>query len=167
MVSASQAVSLASLHTDVLLSPHRRTATGVPQEDSVEVEVAISRIRNGQQSPHKVLVLDGAAVLELKGETSFRVECNGWSGVLGSNDVQDVAKWITAITHWTLQGKKNRYSSFCPPRTNVNAKWYIDGEPTYTAMADAMESAKRCIFLADWYLSAVDAKYLTCKLGLW
>jgi phospholipase D1/2 len=51
-----------------------------------------------------------------------------------------------------LQGKRNRYSSFRPPHASIPAQWYVDGEDTYEAIADAIESARNCIFVADWFL---------------
>jgi phosphatidylserine/phosphatidylglycerophosphate/cardiolipin synthase-like enzyme len=61
-------------------------------------------------------------------------------------------QWITCISHWSLQGKRNRYASFRPPHASIPAQWYVDGEDTYEAVADAIESARKCIFVADWFL---------------
>jgi phospholipase D1/2 len=47
---------------------------------------------------------------------------------------------------------KIRFDSYAPIRENINAKWYVDGESTFSAIADAIESAKETIFITDWFL---------------
>lgn len=71
---------------------------------------------------------------------------------MACDSVPTTARWITCISHWSLQGKKNRFSSFRPPHSSIPAKWFVDGEDTYEAIADALESARHCIFVADWFL---------------
>lgn len=77
----------------------------------------------------------------------------------------------STISYWRLQGKNNRYASFCPPRDTIEANWYVDGKDTYKAMADgtcplllvpemlrslnaAIDAAKYNIFVADWFMIA-------------
>lgn len=146
--SSSSSLSVSSSNSSASVSP-RPSTSGIRSSSN---EALLSKIRTGRHHPHKVVVLDGAAVTELKGEMSFRLECNGWVGVLSCDSVPATAKWITCISHWSLQGKRNRYSSFRPPHASIPAQWYVDGEDTYEAIADAIESARNCIFVADWFL---------------
>ncbi|CAG2219287.1 PLD1_2 [Mytilus edulis] len=48
---------------------------------------------------------------------------------------------------------KNRFNSFAPVRENSYAKWFIDGCSYFSAVAEALESAKEEIFITDWWLS--------------
>ncbi|OQV12648.1 Phospholipase D1 [Hypsibius exemplaris] len=45
------------------------------------------------------------------------------------------------------------YGSSFPVRDNVPAKWFIDGAPYMSAVADALELAEEEIFITDWWLS--------------
>ena len=48
-----------------------------------------------------------------------------------------------------------RYHSFAPERTDINAKWYIDGEDYFSDLADAIEDATAEIFITDWSMNPV------------
>jgi hypothetical protein len=62
-------------------------------------------------------------------------------------------------THWghlcaTLhQTVHNQYHSFAPPRTQCDAKWYVDGCSYFYAMSIAIEQAHSQIWIMDWWLS--------------
>ena len=47
----------------------------------------------------------------------------------------------------------NRYGSFAPVRCANQASWFVDGSGYMDAVADAIDSAKEEIFIADWWLS--------------
>lgn len=49
--------------------------------------------------------------------------------------------------------QRNRYSSFAPQREESLGTWFVDGCDYMSAVADAMESAREEIFIADWWLS--------------
>ncbi|XP_034255321.1 phospholipase D1 isoform X2 [Thrips palmi] len=49
--------------------------------------------------------------------------------------------------------QRNRMGSFAPVRMDTQASWFVDGSSYMAAVADAMESAKEEIFIADWWLS--------------
>ncbi|XP_074110458.1 phospholipase D isoform X1 [Cotesia typhae] len=55
------------------------------------------------------------------------------------------------------QGKcfiqQNPHRSFAPYRSPTSATWFIDGSTYMSAVADALESAKEEIFIADWWIS--------------
>ncbi|XP_025829452.1 LOW QUALITY PROTEIN: phospholipase D2 [Agrilus planipennis] len=61
----------------------------------------------------------------------------------------------------------NQHHSFAPIRNNIIASWFVDGATYMEAVADAIESAKEEVFIADWWLSpeiylkrpAVDGDY--------
>jgi phospholipase D1/2 len=47
----------------------------------------------------------------------------------------------------------NRFGSFVPERPNTKAKWYASGKYAFAAIADAIESAKRQVFITCNWLS--------------
>lgn len=49
--------------------------------------------------------------------------------------------------------RKNRFNSFAPVREKSYAKWFIDGCTYFSAVAEALESAKEEIYITDWWLS--------------
>eukprot|EP00118_Oscarella_pearsei_P008910 m.48261 g.48261 ORF g.48261 m.48261 type:complete len:960 (+) comp33867_c0_seq7:82-2961(+) len=51
---------------------------------------------------------------------------------------------------WT---EKHRFDSFAPVREESQAKWFICGSGYFEAVADALESAQKEIFIADWWLT--------------
>lgn len=38
-------------------------------------------------------------------------------------------------------------------REGIQARWYIDGRDYYADLADAMEAAKKTIFITDWFIT--------------
>ena len=67
-------------------------------------------------------------------------------------------EWLKSVTNvknlpaWDFISL-NRFKSFAPLRLNSHAKWFVDGDLYMMAVADAMESAQKVIFIADWWLS--------------
>ncbi|KAI8973863.1 hypothetical protein BDB01DRAFT_854129 [Pilobolus umbonatus] len=59
-------------------------------------------------------------------------------------------KWMKDNSPWI---EENRYGSYAPKRNNVKAKWFVDGQDYYDAVAEAILSAKSEIFIEDWWLS--------------
>ncbi|OWF47594.1 Phospholipase D1 [Mizuhopecten yessoensis] len=49
--------------------------------------------------------------------------------------------------------QENRFQSFAPVREPSYAKWFVDGDSYFSAVADALESAKEEIYITDWWLS--------------
>ncbi|XP_033740718.1 phospholipase D1-like [Pecten maximus] len=49
--------------------------------------------------------------------------------------------------------QENRFQSFAPIREPSYAKWFVDGDSYFSAVADALESAKEEIYITDWWLS--------------
>ncbi|XP_067107933.1 phospholipase D1 [Osmerus mordax] len=47
----------------------------------------------------------------------------------------------------------HRFGSFARQNINVPAKWYVNGKPYMSDLADALEEAKEEIFITDWWLS--------------
>ncbi|XP_054157366.1 phospholipase D1-like [Oppia nitens] len=68
---------------------------------------------------------------------------------------QELAEYLmkTAQTYGRDFTSANRYDSFAPIREDVYAQWFIDGAAHFEAVADALESAKQDILIADWWLS--------------
>jgi len=49
--------------------------------------------------------------------------------------------------------KNNPHDSFAETRGNVHVKWYVDGKDYFYAVSEALSSAKKEIFIEDWWLS--------------
>ena len=45
------------------------------------------------------------------------------------------------------------HGSSYPVRDDIPAKWFIDGAPYMSALADALEEAQEEIFITDWWLT--------------
>ncbi|XP_065319459.1 phospholipase D1-like isoform X1 [Gordionus sp. m RMFG-2023] len=52
-----------------------------------------------------------------------------------------------------LMMQQQRYKSFAPVRPDSHAFWFVDGASYFSAVADALYSAKDEIFITDWWLS--------------
>ncbi|CAK4078868.1 unnamed protein product [Aphanomyces euteiches] len=73
----------------------------------------------------------------------------------------DCIKWANAIraaveaSEWTA-GRHHRDGSFAAPRRSLKdgakAQWYVDGQDTFAAMLQAIESAKTQLFIAGWWI---------------
>ncbi|GFS13250.1 phospholipase D1 [Elysia marginata] len=46
-----------------------------------------------------------------------------------------------------------RFGSFAPARENTHARWFVDGNTYFEAVADALEKAREEIYITDWWLS--------------
>ena len=53
----------------------------------------------------------------------------------------------------TSWGKKNRFDSFAPIRSNVFAQWLVDGRDYMWNVSRAISMAKDVIYIHDWWLS--------------
>ena len=66
--------------------------------------------------------------------------------------------WIDAInrafnsSEWSPNFDK-RFNSFAPQRENNYCKWFVDGESYFSAVYDALISAKSEVYITDWWLS--------------
>ncbi|CAE6455100.1 unnamed protein product [Rhizoctonia solani] len=49
--------------------------------------------------------------------------------------------------------KGHRFQSFADIRDNNTVKWHIDGHDYFWALSEILDSAKKCIFILDWWLS--------------
>ena len=47
----------------------------------------------------------------------------------------------------------HRFGSFCPPRLQERAHWYVDGVEYFPKVFKAIENAKSQIMIADWMLN--------------
>lgn len=45
------------------------------------------------------------------------------------------------------------HGSFAPVRENIPTKWFINGAPFMSAVADVLENAKEEIFIGGWWIS--------------
>eukprot|EP01102_Stenamoeba_stenopodia_P018021 TRINITY_DN6556_c0_g2_i1.p1 TRINITY_DN6556_c0_g2~~TRINITY_DN6556_c0_g2_i1.p1 ORF type:complete len:1330 (+),score=341.95 TRINITY_DN6556_c0_g2_i1:180-4169(+) len=86
----------------------------------------------------------------------FQIETpNGYRRMFAAETQEELMEWMEALsTHVKKKDPAfNRFGSFAPEREGITAIWYIDGKSTYVAMVDAIKSAKKEIFITDWFLS--------------
>ncbi|KAI8991905.1 hypothetical protein BDF20DRAFT_812470 [Mycotypha africana] len=65
-----------------------------------------------------------------------------------------------------LMNEKHRYDSFAAVRHNAQVKYYIDGHNYCWAVSEAIERARECIYIEDWwlYLRRPPSKYPEYRL---
>lgn len=51
-----------------------------------------------------------------------------------------------------LANEKHRYDSFAAVRHDAQVKFFIDGQNYCWAVSEAIENAKECIYIEDWWL---------------
>lgn len=67
----------------------------------------------------------------------------------------ELVDWVTSILESISRNpycKLNPFISFAPPRIKNQAKWYINAENYYQDIAQDIKSAKREIFITDWWM---------------
>ncbi|KAI8365162.1 hypothetical protein BD560DRAFT_402302 [Blakeslea trispora] len=98
----------------------------------------VSKVFGAVQQMH-LAISNGSRKIEIKVPTSRHMD--EWIGML--NRVQAESPWMM----------NHRFGSFAPIRENTNAKWFIDGQDYFEAVAQAILTAKSDIFIEDWWLS--------------
>lgn len=75
--------------------------------------------------------------------------------IQGDDEPSTQSQNTTANLSNTIQSQNggNRFDSFAPPRTGNEAKWYVDGCGYMWAVSVAIEEARECIWILDWWLS--------------
>ncbi len=63
---------------------------------------------------------------------------------------EESIKQMATATPWA---KPNRFDSFAPPRTDVFARWLVDGRDHMWNVSRAISMAKDVIYIHDWWLS--------------
>ncbi|KAI7906284.1 uncharacterized protein BX663DRAFT_577093 [Cokeromyces recurvatus] len=62
-------------------------------------------------------------------------------------------KSIQSVSQNSIWCKPNRFDSFAPIRHNIPLTWYVDGRDYLWDISVALENAKECIYIHDWWLS--------------
>jgi phospholipase D1/2 len=73
-----------------------------------------------------------------------------------SRDIRVMHEWYMssqALLKQTRFVSRYRYGSFAPIREKIQAKWYIDGQDYFSAVADAIEGATEKIYIEGWWVS--------------
>ncbi|KAI9486219.1 MAG: hypothetical protein EXX96DRAFT_626299 [Benjaminiella poitrasii] len=60
---------------------------------------------------------------------------------------------IQTLSQQSVWCKPNRFDSFAPIRHNVPAAWFVDGRDYLWDVSVALDNAKECIYIHDWWLS--------------
>ncbi|KAI7865707.1 hypothetical protein BDF14DRAFT_1729766 [Spinellus fusiger] len=69
---------------------------------------------------------------------------------------RQVEEWMESIKKVSKESpwvKNHRFGSFAPVRHHAKAKWFVDGEDHFNAVAEAILAAKKEIYISDWWLS--------------
>jgi phospholipase D1/2 len=53
----------------------------------------------------------------------------------------------------SLKSHGNRFDSFAPDREDSRVRWFVDGQDYMSAVADAIEAAKKEILITDWQMN--------------
>lgn len=59
---------------------------------------------------------------------------------------------IQTMADNSVWAKENRFKSFAPIRYNAAATWFVDGRDYFWDVSVALENAKECIYIHDWWL---------------
>jgi phosphatidylserine/phosphatidylglycerophosphate/cardiolipin synthase-like enzyme len=62
-------------------------------------------------------------------------------------------KSIQIMAQNSIWCKNNRFGSFAPIRVNTPVAWFVDGRDYFWDMSVALENARECIYIHDWWLS--------------
>jgi phospholipase D1/2 len=87
---------------------------------------------------------------------SFTVENNERLIKFSATQEKEISTFVESIqlmkenTPWS---RVNRFDSFAPVRKNVYARWFVDGRDYFWALSEALEFARDCIYIMDWWLS--------------
>ncbi|KAI7866085.1 hypothetical protein BDF14DRAFT_1818672 [Spinellus fusiger] len=87
----------------------------------------------------RILITNGSQRIKVKCPTTRLAD--EWMESLMK--VQSESPWV--VNH--------RFGSFAPIRANVKAKWFVDGNDYFEAVAEAILAAKSTIYIEDWWLS--------------
>lgn len=60
---------------------------------------------------------------------------------------------LKSISDQSAWAKEKRFGSFAPVRTNVAAQWIVDARDYFWNFSRAIDHAKECIYIHDWWLS--------------
>jgi len=106
----------------------------------------------GDSDIKAVIFLDGCTIKI--DQTSLRLKLVASDGTYSfqAKTMEQVEDWVGAIYQWSDAHINYYYSSAFPIRSNIHAKWFVDGEETFGAIADAIDAAEQSIFLTDWFL---------------
>ncbi|KAI9468470.1 MAG: hypothetical protein EXX96DRAFT_590746 [Benjaminiella poitrasii] len=83
--------------------------------------------------------------------TNLISEVNNFFGA-SSNDDNDQDGEDDFIEQ-QLMNEEHRYDSFAAVRHNAQVKYYVDGQNYCWAVSEAIEHAKECIYIEDWWLT--------------
>ncbi|KAI9658162.1 MAG: Phospholipase D1 [Alyxoria varia] len=76
-------------------------------------------------------------------------------GLFAKNERQQdqFAESIRKMSNQSEWAKKHRFDSFAPKRSNVFAEWLVDARDYMWRLSQAVDLAKRVIYIHDWWLS--------------
>lgn len=75
---------------------------------------------------------------------------------LVAKNVRVMQQFIIAMEHVasrSIWSGPNRFASFAPIRVNVAAQWLVDGRDYFWNLSRALNMAKSCVYIHDWWIS--------------
>lgn len=87
---------------------------------------------------------------------SFTVENNERLIKFSATQEKEISTFVESIQlmkERTLWSRPNRFESFAPVRKNVYARWFVDARDYMWRLSEALEFARDCIYILDWWLS--------------
>lgn len=68
---------------------------------------------------------------------------------------REKTEWVHAMENLgrSIWVQPHPHDSFAPVRERARAKWYVDAKDYYWAISEAVEEAKECVYIMDWWLS--------------
>ena len=119
--------------------------------------------RLGDENLHEALGFKGKFDIKMGfDQTGFadgiKLTTNTREFLIRTGSKAAATEWFTEISRaynesqWaTVEGI--RYNSSFPVREGNFAKWYVDGKDYFQDVCEALENARDCVYITDWWLS--------------
>ncbi|KAL6077692.1 Phospholipase D1 [Balamuthia mandrillaris] len=102
----------------------------------------------------KVYFLDDCGITVENAETFvFRLKTPTAEVLFRAQQLCEMQSWMTVLMKYTYEKLGNRFESFAPPRSKIDARWYICGKAAMAAIADSILSARSEVFITGKFLS--------------
>lgn len=139
-------VDILRLLADTTTVNHRDSGRRTPAHYMVEKSVSYPEAKI--KSILQLFVENGANLFLKDVANRTPMQCAIENNI--SSNICDFLNFL-ATSEGTVRYEPNH--SFAPLREKINLRYYIDGEDCFKAMAGALRSAKRIVYISDWWLT--------------